>query len=1225
MKLSYTIFAFLFANVSICLAQDNPNQDFYAGEVSKMIHLPNSPEAQAFAKYGDTQVNMYSGVPQISIPLHTIEGRELNLPLSLTYDASGILVEQKATWVGLSWNLNVGGRISRTTNGLPDDYFERGILGSGYAYKTMFNDPGIGEEHTFSRVKRYIDDYVTNGSIPNFPNQTEAEEYFEFLYDVNKNDYDTQPDYFTLNVMGLNETIVFEQEFDSDSGLGYIQIPRVLNNPRIKVEPSYALYNTQLTINGVQDIRQYITSWKITGEDGTQYFFDEDEIEETVRTNNGDATPLGDLGTTKYTSSWVLTKIISKNRKDVYEFNYIDRGYEAQPTLPSSYGVETTVIQNDPVKFFYEEPTNNVPGNISSLIKQQYLSSIEHNGKKVAELFLGNRIDVQSNVANSRLASVDFFDTNENNLKTITFDNDAYFNSDAVNSGSFTDIRLKLNGLSIKGTDNVSYQDYFFDYIKPDDLPSRLSFAQDYLGYYNGADGNNTLYEQHTAGDVLFAGANRDLNCEFSMIGLLNQVTYPTGGRTVYTYESHDEFERTVTTIESAIASFTVSAATNVGLNLFNNPDGTPCDDIAKPPSQAPKVLIGTFRIDQAKEYFIKYEGGNGDRAIIVDPLAGPRTFKTYCDFNESIPAEYIIWDSDEDNNGNLLLDAKYKIYLFSNYESNNSNRWDTVSLNILEENTTTNDRNTEIGGHRIGKITDFSEGDKVAMTKFYSYKKDGQSTSSKKYLPILTQIPTHNEEQGASKNQVPKLVRSASFARGTEPYVVYSSVKEYKIDGSGAALGHTTYDFFGGAKGTTPNTNAPFENTYISSLKAGNVMEKSAYQQNGAIVSKETTEYFETLPRPLQVKGLVVYTEEANFDKAIFLKQFNPSGNSPYVAPEYKPGYTGCSGGNVGAVGQYGLLCALPDYWQNWQGEYLNKLPQTWAPYTARVTTATGVYGGVSMTKTETIFKDHNNNDITITSLEETEHDSIGNFYYLPRKKTVTDSKGDVYETSYTYGFERPNSPTTASLAIEGNNNLVEVAKTVTKKNPLLGDAAPVISSRENYYTIFPNVDVDTGEEFKVILPTTISTQKGSDIPEDQDDRVVFDFYLDGNLKTAKKTSGPTTVYVWGYNRMYPVAKIENTTVAQVQTILGLNEDLNLGVGGLSATQETDLRNGLPNAMVFTYSYLPSVGVSTMTDPRGYMIHYEYDNFNRLKLVKDAAGNLVTDYEYGYKQSVSN
>ena len=52
---------------------------------------------------------------------------------------------------------------------------------------------------------------------------------------------------------------------------------------------------------------------------------------------------------------------------------------------------------------------------------------------------------------------------------------------------------------------------------------------------------------------------------------------------------------------------------------------------------------------------------------------------------------------------------------------------------------------------------------------------------------------------------------------------------------------------------------------------------------------------------------------------------------------------------------------------------------------------------------------------------------------------------------------------------------------------------------------------------------------------------------------------------------------------------------------------------------MVSTYTYDPLIGVTSMTDPRGQTIYYEYDEFNRLKHVKDQDGNILSKNDYHY------
>lgn len=83
--------------------------------------LPPPPNAASLGKYGETPVNLYSGIPSIEVPLLPLKFRNITLPVSISYHASGIKVGQQASQVGLGWVLNAGGCISRTVMGLPDE------------------------------------------------------------------------------------------------------------------------------------------------------------------------------------------------------------------------------------------------------------------------------------------------------------------------------------------------------------------------------------------------------------------------------------------------------------------------------------------------------------------------------------------------------------------------------------------------------------------------------------------------------------------------------------------------------------------------------------------------------------------------------------------------------------------------------------------------------------------------------------------------------------------------------------------------------------------------------------------------------------------------------------------------------------------------------------------------------------------------------------------------
>ncbi len=86
------------------------------------IKMPESPTSASLGKVDDLTVNTATGIPSISIPLYTFEMDGVSVPISISYNASGIKVGDLATSVGLNWSLEAGGQISRTVRGKADDF-----------------------------------------------------------------------------------------------------------------------------------------------------------------------------------------------------------------------------------------------------------------------------------------------------------------------------------------------------------------------------------------------------------------------------------------------------------------------------------------------------------------------------------------------------------------------------------------------------------------------------------------------------------------------------------------------------------------------------------------------------------------------------------------------------------------------------------------------------------------------------------------------------------------------------------------------------------------------------------------------------------------------------------------------------------------------------------------------------------------------------------------------
>ncbi|UII34114.1 hypothetical protein LVD17_09835 [Fulvivirga ulvae] len=90
--------------------------------------LPSS-EAIALARQVAIPVGSYTGLPDISIPVYALTGKDINLPLSLRYHPALDREGPARTWVGNDWVLEGAGMITRVINGI-SDFEANGYVGS---------------------------------------------------------------------------------------------------------------------------------------------------------------------------------------------------------------------------------------------------------------------------------------------------------------------------------------------------------------------------------------------------------------------------------------------------------------------------------------------------------------------------------------------------------------------------------------------------------------------------------------------------------------------------------------------------------------------------------------------------------------------------------------------------------------------------------------------------------------------------------------------------------------------------------------------------------------------------------------------------------------------------------------------------------------------------------------------------------------------------------------
>lgn len=122
-------------------------------------------------------------------------------------------------------------------------------------------------------------------------------------------------------------------------------------------------------------------------------------------------------------------------------------------------------------------------------------------------------------------------------------------------------------------------------------------------------------------------------------------------------------------------------------------------------------------------------------------------------------------------------------------------------------------------------------------------------------------------------------------------------------------------------------------------------------------------------------------------------------------------------------------------------------------------------------------------------------------------------------------------------------------------------------------------------------------------------------------------KDGTENVVCLWSYIGEYPIAEIKNATMWDVVSALGQEQGDLTYFTTLAQQTAPDmapidaLREKLPDAQVWTYTYKPLVGMMTATDPAGKTTYYDYDAYGRLSGVRDNDGNTMQSFDYHYKQ----
>lgn len=1195
-----------------------------------------TPEVNAFNRRVETPVSYYTGVPNISIPLYQVSINGVSVPITLSYHAGGIRADQEATWVGLGWNLDYGGSISRKVRGAPDeDYFIKAgtVYGGSVDY---FNSLPVATNNDHNIRMDYVRVAKYQGA--------------DFL-----------PDEFYYSVLGQSGRFMFSQRQNK-----FILFP--------KEDIAITQYNSPPNQYGTITPLYY---WTLKTADGTAVDFGKDA---TTATRDN-------IKTVK--NSWQILKI--KNRfNDSISFSYDTLSYR---TYPMS-GVKASFYH---LLAAGGSGMSIPPNEIPSAMAFSAINNFDSRVKSISfpdgsvDFFTISRVDMPTKA----LSEIQVKDKNGNLIRKIKFIYDYFYgsafdmlpsqNSALANSyepSNYRFTRLKLNALEVTGSDG-KIQRYSFTYKEDINLPSKYTFAQDHWGFYNGIANTTAASFIPNVAPGYFTGGDRSVKPQNSSAFSLTSITYPEGGKTSFEYESNTAQLASIpnellqmyqddnipevsqginlssysrrsyqTTIDSTSGSsvfflkkFTVGnnglMATNLGFTCSTNYGISTLEQYT--PYNADNV-----------EFFLNKIEANGTKTLV-------RNFNTTA---QNPDANGVYQRVGTFNTGLSLTAGKYEMGVRLTYlngigsaaEAQPYNLYFNVKYRAFD----TTKMMINVGGLRIKKIKYSDSDGTLKKVKSYTY------TNPTPSIPTLTSgrivsLPNYfqrTSQEYWNSNVMWGTIAAINFsANSITPlettsgsYAGYEYVDEFDTDTINNNNFRTNYRF---------SFNQPYlySSTYpLMSLRAyepnewenGKLLAKKVFKAS-SVIYKEDYTYYSISPH-LSSGNQEEFVQEINTD-LISLQylataissnyDFGPYDGGPSITTIYNGNsfghtdncvtyYYGARTGNYNPVvtGYGALLCP---------GVYLN------VPYFQRFT---------AITKPKSKVVTTYNNGHPIVQTEKYYYQKTPALYQLTATKIATSTK-DTIETRISYPID------SSSVSIYAKMLSRHIVNAPILQAEYFNGA--FMQSKYTKYKQWPDtVIIAPVQEFGKVRsgPQYLKLN-------------YLGYDSKGNVLSAQRPGGGKVSVIWNSTKSYVLANVSNAaandvfletfeegtgnstdaktgmyshTGAYAKTISGLDNGnytlsywrkdvatntwalirsavtVTAGSTTFSTSLQIDDLSLIPiDAQITYYTYEPLVGVTSITDPKRQISYYEYDGLQRLVNMRDKDRNIIKNFTYNY------
>ncbi|RXK82760.1 DUF5977 domain-containing protein [Filimonas effusa] len=461
-----------------------------------------SPQSMAFTRYGDYPMAAYTGLTDISVPLHNISGRKLSLPMSISFHASGRMANEINGVLGIRWTFNCGGLVTRTMKGNPDEW----------NYLTPYT---VNPNHEPSFDELYS--ACTDGKISN---------------GYTKPYYDSELDIFSYALPnGKQGHFVLKNE-------NGVKVPMFMPYTPMKISMAKAATD-----------KGYFERIEITDVDGTKYFFGKISA---ATANAIETLPEWDISDGKLgevPTAWYLTKVVSNDGTDELLLTYNTR-YEMQVSASQHATIydrrrnsSTLYIWDDCELDAYECGLLNRFGPSyywqQSADREAQTSAIN----KIVPILSGVQFEggsVALNYSNDLLSDI-VFKREAVPYKKIKFD---------LSKNTTGDPLYHLDRMAFYGEDqNTVSEKYGFSYYEGGNNEAAPESRKDWWGNYSRFVFNLLPYQPAQPVTYLMNGGGyKDVGLPFvernpqlasKITGMIKTITYPTGGNTEFVYEDN--------------------------------------------------------------------------------------------------------------------------------------------------------------------------------------------------------------------------------------------------------------------------------------------------------------------------------------------------------------------------------------------------------------------------------------------------------------------------------------------------------------------------------------------------------------------------------------------------------------------------------------------------------------------------------------------------------------